>query len=378
MATARLYRRDGIYWVDVRQAGERRRISLGTRDRREAEARRREEEARAVLAEAGKLAPAQVAAEVPRTGPSFAEFSLAWLGRVGGRLDPHTMASYERACREAEAVIGDRLVSALRRVDARAVVEALATRRRTRATVARLVAALRACMADAVDAEVLLANPFARPGKLYDAAGLRSRRNPDEEDAEETVHFYTPEDQAKLVAFAREQRDHSLYVATLLGLRAGLRRSEMLGLQRGDLDLKGPYLQVRRRVTAGGHVGSTKSEKSRRRVPLARDLAQALREQLLRHRSDWVFAGLRGVELQDARRFGDRFVRMVEGSGVAPKRQPMHALRHTFASNLLTAGTPIFKVSKWLGHSSIEITVNRYGHLIPQAGEHEDVDRFVG
>jgi integrase len=68
---------------------------------------------------------------------------------------------------------------------------------------------------------------------------------------------------------------------------------------------------------------------------------------------------------------------MAERSKVARKSQPMHALRHTFASNLLTAGTPIFKVSKWLGHSSIEITVNRYGHLIPHEGEHEDVDRFA-
>jgi hypothetical protein len=34
-------------------------------------------------------------------------------------------------------------------------------------------------------------------------------------------------------------------------------------------------------------------------------------------------------------------------------------------------------VSKWLGHSSIEITVNRYGHLIPREDEHGEVDRFA-
>jgi hypothetical protein len=38
------------------------------------------------------------------------------------------------------------------------------------------------------------------------------------------------------------------------------------------------------------------------------------------------------------------------------------------------AGVPIFKVSKWLGHSTIELTVNTYGHLVPQPDEHDAVD----
>ena len=106
-------------------------------------------------------------------------------------------------------------------------------------------------------------------------------------------------------------------------------------------------------------------------------LEAALREQMLRCRGVWIFEGLRGGELQDARRFGDRFQRMAQRAGVSSKKQPMHALRHTFASNLLTAGEPIFKVSKWLGHSSIDITVNRYGLLIPSEGEHAAVDQFA-
>jgi integrase len=42
-----------------------------------------------------------------------------------------------------------------------------------------------------------------------------------------------------------------------------------------------------------------------------------------------------------------------------------HHLRHTCASLLLNQGTPALAVKEWLGHSSIQITVDRYGHLAP-------------
>jgi hypothetical protein len=40
-----------------------------------------------------------------------------------------------------------------------------------------------------------------------------------------------------------------------------------------------------------------------------------------------------------------------------------HVCRHTFASRMLSAGQPIQVVQKWLGHASIQMTVDRYGHL---------------
>ena len=43
----------------------------------------------------------------------------------------------------------------------------------------------------------------------------------------------------------------------------------------------------------------------------------------------------------------------------------IHDLRHTFATHLLLAGVPVLKVSRWLGHTSIQITCDTYGHLLP-------------
>ncbi len=44
-----------------------------------------------------------------------------------------------------------------------------------------------------------------------------------------------------------------------------------------------------------------------------------------------------------------------------------HDLRHTFASTALAGGVPISEISRWLGHKSITMTVDLYGHLVPEA-----------
>jgi integrase len=62
---------------------------------------------------------------------------------------------------------------------------------------------------------------------------------------------------------------------------------------------------------------------------------------------------------------GRHFLRCLQAAGL--KRRRYHDLRHTFASLLLTAGAPIAYVSEQMGHSSIELTVKRYGHLQPGA-----------
>ena len=54
------------------------------------------------------------------------------------------------------------------------------------------------------------------------------------------------------------------------------------------------------------------------------------------------------------------------------RRIPWHGLRHSFASILVSGGTPLRVVQRWLGHSSIT-TSERYGHLAPGAG-----DSYIG
>lgn len=67
--------------------------------------------------------------------------------------------------------------------------------------------------------------------------------------------------------------------------------------------------------------------------------------------------------------FRDRIWRpLLERGGVRHVR--VHDARHTYASLMLRRGVPIAYVSRQLGHSSIQVTVDLYGHFVPGADRH--------
>ena len=59
------------------------------------------------------------------------------------------------------------------------------------------------------------------------------------------------------------------------------------------------------------------------------------------------------------------------------KKLDMHALRHTFASLLLSQGTPITEVSSYLGHADPQITLKVYSHWIPRT-KTDSISRLAG
>ena len=61
-------------------------------------------------------------------------------------------------------------------------------------------------------------------------------------------------------------------------------------------------------------------------------------------------------------------MKCLEAAGLKHRR--LHDLRHTYASLLLSDGAPVAYVSEMMGHSSIELTVKRYGHLMPKRNRH--------
>ena len=67
------------------------------------------------------------------------------------------------------------------------------------------------------------------------------------------------------------------------------------------------------------------------------------------------------------------FTRLLEKAEL--RRVRVHDLRHTFASLLLQQGESVVYVKEQLGHGSIQITVDTYGHLIPGANR-AAVDRL--
>ncbi len=95
----------------------------------------------------------------------------------------------------------------------------------------------------------------------------------------------------------------------------------------------------------------------------------------------WVFPASRSQRdvPMDERNFEERVTTWMRKIEIPRYARPIHRLRHTYASVLLTElGVPITKVSKWLGHSNIDTTVDRYGHLLPDADERVTMGRLAG
>jgi integrase/recombinase XerC len=222
------------------------------------------------------------------------------------------------------------------RLHLRRYLASLGTRRLARATLARKAAALRCYFAWSVRQGHLTLDP-ARSLRAPSGKGRLPRVL---SNGEIEALLNRPGNSAL------EQRDRA---ALELLYAAGLRVSELCGLDRRGVDLLG------RTVTVLGKGGKE------RRVPIHDRAAAALGEWLTAGREEMrgpreaVFVNQRGARLgpRDVRRILDR----LSASPTHP-----HALRHTFATHLLDGGADLRVVQELLGHASLA-TTQIYTHV---------------
>jgi len=182
-------------------------------------------------------------------------------------------------------------------------------------------------------------------------------------------------DTAAAAALIRACESGPIGAAIVTSLGTGLRRSELLALRWGDVDLKGGLLTVQRaieRADSRTRFKDPKTKRSRRTISLPRFVVDRLR----RHRvqqAQWFWAnGLgrtnaetlifeRAGEPWVPNTFNTAFTRTLHDAEVPHIR--LHDLRHTFASTALEAGVDLKTVSSALGHSTIATTADVYAHV---------------
>ena len=173
--------------------------------------------------------------------------------------------------------------------------------------------------------------------------------------------------------------------AVVLALAYGMRRGEVLGLHWPALDWSAGTLRVThsvRRVkdrdeSSGRRtrvvVTELKTPKSRRILALTPELVARFRQHRVRQAEAqmaagalWqdyglIFASEVGTPM-DPDNFSHSFARLCQRAGLGHWHP--HELRHSGASLMLAQGTPLHVVSEVLGHASIAITKDVYGHLL--------------
>jgi integrase len=216
-------------------------------------------------------------------------------------------------------------------------------------------------MALAIEDKITEVNPAARSGKYLKAAKAAKK-----------AEFLTPEEVKLLL-------DHTrgiFYPFFLTAARTGLRQGELIGLQWGDIDWNGRFLTVRR--TMYRKMAKVTKNKKERRVDMSDQLLAVLRdhkkamtaEALKKGRplSEYVFTSSRNKP-HEASWIRKVFSNYLKAVGL--RQVPFHAIRHSYASALIGNGASLTFVKEQMGHQSISVTVDVYGHLIPGANRTE-------
>jgi integrase len=153
----------------------------------------------------------------------------------------------------------------------------------------------------------------------------------------------------------------------LLAALTGLRQGELFALRDRNVDLDAMTVQVQHGAYQAALV-PVKTRASRRRVDLSSAAARILRRQLLARKPTelgLVFPSPRGTLLNDDN-FRHRVFRpAVRRTGLTGLR--FHDLRHTYAALMVAAGAHPKYLQAQMGHSSIRVTLDLYGHLFPDA-----------
>jgi integrase len=252
-------------------------------------------------------------------------------------------------------------------------------RERSPMMVRRVIGSLGAVLSDAVE-RGLVAQNVVRSMRSRRRRGKEARADKRQRGKLKIgVDIPAPEEIRTLIAHLSGRWRPLLLTAIFTGLRA----SELRGLRWTDLNLKRNELHVRQRADRYGKMGAPKSETSERTIPLAPVLANALREWKLvcpKGELDLVFPNGAG-RIESHSNIIHRGLEPAQvaagitaGNGKA-KYTGLHSLRHFYASWCINRRVdgglelPLKLVQARLGHASVQMTADRYGHLFPSGDD---------
>ncbi len=274
--------------------------------------------------------------------------SGAILNRSGDRYKPSAVRGYEQALRlRVLPAIGAKRLSEVSTSDLQRLVDRWRAEGLNPATVRNTLLPVRAIYRRAVNRGGLPVNPT----RGIDLPAVRGRRD----------QIVNPDQAARMIA-ALPVGDRALWATALY---AGLRAGELAALRWCDLDLKAGVIRVERSWDKREGPIEPKSQAGRRAVPIA----PQLRAHLAAHQ-------LASQRTADGLAFGRTPV-LPFGHGTILRRAArvwetanlpalgLHDARHTYASLMIAAGVNAKALSTFMGHSSVTITFDRYGHLMP-------------
>lgn len=285
---------------------------------------------------------------------SFDVYLDRWIINQQKHLKASTYKGYKKIVdHQLVPWFGDMMLSNLKRKDVRAKLDTLESGNKT---LANIQSVLRKALDDAIEAELIEINPLA--------AWRYSKIEPPKKI--DDIDPFTIDEQALILGNLAGQGLNLIQFA----LWTGMRTSELVALEWGDIDWVRGEIRISRAITqASEEAEVTKTVSGKRDVKLLRSAHAALEAQK-------AFTFLKGEEIFQNPKTGKRW------DGDAPIRKTLwtHALkragvryrrpyqtRHTYASMMLSAGEHPMWVAKQMGHSDWTMIARVYGRWMPDA-----------
>jgi integrase len=173
--------------------------------------------------------------------------------------------------------------------------------------------------------------------------------------------------------------DPPVRLRIIFAAATGLRAGELHALRWRHLDLSKGEVLVESRVDAYGEEDVTKTSAGRRTIPLAAGVVTLLKKWRLESqfslRDDLVFPNRKGNYEGHDNLMKRGFLPACKRAGVG--RVTWHSLRHFAISCWIEAGLQPKAVQVFAGHSSLQVTMDRYGHLFPSEDHRQAMDAIA-
>lgn len=351
------------WWVFINHRGQRKKKYFGL-------SRKLAQDFAAKLEAKLKLGSIGITAKV---GVKFEDYAETWLDRIQHTRKFSTHDDYKKMLdRDIKPLLKGLDLEDVTRERVKALAFTCLKKEQSPKTVQNIIRCLSSLLSHAVEDGLLTVNSALKPGKFLPRVSKRRGINP-----------FSRGEVATFLDTVKEKAPR-YFPLFLCAARTGLRQGEILALQWGDLDFHGRFIEVQRNY-ARRRISTPKSGESRR-VDMSLELAQTFKDLYVERQLEtaangwkemppWVFCHENGGLLDPDTLRKRVFHGLLKASGL--RRIRFHDLRHTFASLLLQQGESPVYVRDQMGHSSIQVTVDLYGHLIP-GGNKQAVDRLDG
>jgi integrase len=214
----------------------------------------------------------------------------------------------------------------------------------------------------AVAERIIFFNPFTLIQNLKESVRIKT---------------WTFEESEKLLKYINSHPTTMYSNFICIALNTGMRKGEVLGLRKRDIDFKSKQIHVNQSIyekKGGAYIGKPKTANSKRTILFDENIEKYLKDQISKqnalkllygksyHDNDLIISYEDGKPMRPTN-INKFFNRIIKAAGVPKIR--IHDMRHTHATQLLELGVNPKIVSERLGHASVKITLDLYSHVKP-------------